>query len=81
MILKSKKGQGTLEMILVLTLVLLVWQVVNKTLVGRGVYQKIFGDPWVRLSNTAEFGVPSNKNNVAGQHPAHASRHQSRYMP
>jgi hypothetical protein len=72
------KGQGVLEMLLMLVVVMGIWMGVTKILANRGTFAAIFGTPWVRLKNTVEYGIPSDKNNLMNQHPAHGDRHSTR---
>ncbi|MBK9293492.1 MAG: hypothetical protein IPM57_03470 [Oligoflexia bacterium] len=76
--IKSKKGQATVEMVILFALITSIWLGVNKILKNSQVYQSIFGDPWVRLKNTIEFGVPTDSAQAGGKHPAHIVRHSTR---
>ncbi len=75
----NKKGQGTLEVIMLMALVISVWAGVSKVLRDQGFFQKLFGDSWARLSNTIEYGVPSNDKKEASKNlPGTQSRIASR---
>ena len=76
--IRNSKGQATIEMVILFALITSIWMGVNKILAASGAYQTVFGDPWVRLKNTIEFGVPSDDPKIGSKHPAHFSRHSTR---
>lgn len=78
---KNSRGQATIEMVMLFALVSGIWILVTTSLAKSGSYQAMFGDPWLRLKNTIEFGVPSDQANLAGKHPAHGDRHSIRVTP
>lgn len=76
--IKNQKGQAILETVLLFSLVVGVWLAVSQGLARSGVFQNVFGEPWLRLKNTIEFGVPTANSNIGSQHPAHPKRHATR---
>jgi Flp pilus assembly pilin Flp len=74
----NSRGQALIEYTLLLGLVLVAWMGTTKVLNETGFFQKLFGDPWTRISTTIEFGVPSGSRQDAGpRHPASFERHAS----
>jgi hypothetical protein len=77
--LGSQVGQTILEYLVLLLVIVVSWQVIMKTLKKNDFFGTVFGQPWVRLENTIEFGVPTADRKVAGQHhPAGWSRHSTK---
>jgi hypothetical protein len=76
---KSMAGQAVLESVLLMSVVIAVWIGVAKVLRNQGTLQKVFGDPWGRLSSTIEFGIPISANqSLRQQHPTTRIRHSTR---
>jgi hypothetical protein len=77
--LRGQRGQATLEVVLVFGVVATLWLGVLNGLKSRDFFGKTFGEPWGRLKNTIEFGVPSVNTRDAGtKHPTGFFRHATR---
>ncbi len=74
----KQKGQATLEILLIGVIGLMIWSAMSTGLKKSGAFQTVFGDPWTRLINVVEFGVPSDKQNLGAIHPANPNRHSTR---
>ena len=70
--LRSKRGQAMVETVMLLSIVMAVWLGLSKAIKERGIFQKLFGEPWTRISNVIEFGIPSSgaRSAVGPMHPA-----------
>lgn len=76
---RSNSGQSILEYLIVLTVIIASWQVIAKTIKQTQFYDTVFGQPWVRMENVIEFGVPdSNRKNAARFHPTIWARHSTK---
>jgi Flp pilus assembly pilin Flp len=72
----NQKGQAFIEYTLLVSIAAVAWVGVAKVLQRAEFIQKTFGQPWGRLSNTIEFGVPTESRALAGVgHPASLDRH------
>lgn len=78
-LLQKKSGQAAIETILLFGLVVICWNLAIIGLQKVDIYQKMFGEPWKRLSNIIEYGIPSGAANqaVAPRHPTSKDRHQT----
>lgn len=77
--LKNQKGQAVLETVMLFGVVAALWLALVNGLKNRDFFQQTFGEPWGRLRNTIEFGVPSNNaRDVGTKHPASFYRHATR---
>ena len=71
-------GQATIEVVILMALIVTVWSGVNKVLSKSGAFNAIFGEPWLRLKNVVEFGVPTENGQSGAAHPASIERHSTR---
>ncbi len=75
----KQKGQATLEVVLVFGVVATLWLAVLNILKSRDFLQTVFGEPWGRLRNTIEFGIPTgNFRDAAAKHPTNFYRHSTK---
>ena len=77
--LTNQKGQGVVEAVLLLALLVSISMLVTKELQDRKFAQKLFGEPWNRLSGMVECGVWSGCAK-ADKHPA-SERRRLTYKP
>lgn len=77
---RGQKGQAMVEYMGLLVIVILAWVGISNGLKKTGFFQKVFGTPWERLTNTIEFGVPSadDRQKLLGNHPAARARHSTK---
>ena len=73
----NEKGQAFLEYIMLLSITLALWVGLTSVLKQRDFFGKVFGTPWIRLSNEIEFGIPSTAKNVGAGHPSSWTRHST----
>ena len=74
----SERGQALIEIVLLMGVVILVWTGAIQVLRRDEFFQKVFGEPWARLSSTIEFGVPGDRRVSGAKHPATLTRHSTR---
>lgn len=71
--LKNQSGQGTVEMVLLMAIVVGISIAVTNYLQSSGFAQKLFGDPWSKLSGMIECGT-WEKCSPTDSHPGSFSR-------
>jgi hypothetical protein len=72
----GSKGQAVFESVLLMAIILTVWLGVTAALRKSNFFGTVFGNSWVRLSNTMEFGIPvANRAAAAPLHPTSYERH------
>lgn len=77
----NSSGQGILEYLIVLVVILMTWQIIAKTLHNSGFFATVFGQPWARIENVIEFGVPADQRKTASpSHPTSWARHSTKTL-
>ena len=77
----GQRGQALLETVMIMGVIIVVWLAVAKSLTDHGVFQKVFGNTWTRLSSTIELGIPASGadiNKYRAAHPSGRNRHATR---
>lgn len=70
--IRDQRGQGVVEMVLLMAVVVSISLMVTQYLEKNKAAQKLFGDPWNRLSGMIECGVWSGCGD--GKHPSSVNR-------
>lgn len=77
--IRNQRGQAAVETILLAAVFALVMQTGFKLLKNTNLFQKIAGDPWVKLKNGIHYGVfTDDKKRAVVMHPANFERHQTK---
>jgi len=67
-----------LEYALLAFTILMIWSAVMNVIKNKQFFQTVFGQPWARLQNEIEFGIPLTDSKLAGsQHPSGYGRHST----
>lgn len=78
-LLRSQSGQSILEYLVVLSVIIVSWQAISGVLRKNDFFATVFGQPWARMENVIEFGVPSSDRKQASRsHPAFWARHSTK---
>jgi predicted permease len=76
---KAQSGQALLEYVLLIAISATLWSITLRYFKTQETFKQLVGGAWERLSNTIEFGVPTNRRNVAAsRHPVDWNRHSTK---
>jgi hypothetical protein len=75
--LRSKKGQGTVEYLLITTVLVAIMVFLTKQVQQQQILAKFVAEPWGTLAGVIENGVPGNAAAKKDRHPNGIDRHAS----
>jgi hypothetical protein len=78
-VIRSQSGQSILEYLIVLSVIIFSWQAISRGIKQSDFFGTVFGQPWARMENVIEFGVPaSDRKNASRFHPTYWGRHSTK---
>ena len=78
---RSQSGQALMESLMLALFLVVVTQLTFKLLGKADLFQRVLGDPWVKMLNVIHYGVSvDDEKKARALHPVNIGRHQTQIV-